>query len=213
MKNGSQQTLIIIKIMKKVLFTAFLAVSCSVFSQDYSIPAASPRQKIEQSFSISKVTVDYGRPGVKGRKIFGELVPYGKVWRAGANSSTKITFGQDVVFGGKELPAGTYGLFVIANEKDWKIILNKDSQSWGAYSYDEKLNVLEVTVPVQKLSEKKEFFDIYLEPVDDNSLTLVFKWDNVKTEVPVKASKPEVINQVIEKLKEAKKIQADAAKK
>ena len=199
--------------MKKIFLTAFLSISLFAFSQDYSLPAASPRQKVEQGFSISKITVDYGRPGVKGRKIFGELVPYGKVWRAGANSSTKITFGQDVIFGWKELPAGTYGLFVIANETEWKIIMNKDSQSWGSYSYDEKQNVLDATVPVKKLADKQEFFEITLDPIDDNTVNLVLKWDYVKAEVPVKASKSDAINKIVEKLKEVKKIQADAAKK
>ncbi|MEF9478963.1 DUF2911 domain-containing protein, partial [Chryseobacterium sp. 1B4] len=71
------------------------------FAQDYSVPAVSPRQKVEQQFSMSKITIDYGRPGVKGRKIFGELVPYGQVWRAGANSSTKITFDSRLVSEGK----------------------------------------------------------------------------------------------------------------
>ena len=79
--------------MKKLLLTTFLALSVAAYSQ-FTLPAASPRQKVEQQFSMSKITVDYGRPGVKGRKIFGDLVPFGKVWRVGANSSTKITFEQ-----------------------------------------------------------------------------------------------------------------------
>ena len=112
--------------VKKLLFAVCISASTLSFAQDYSVPAASPRQKVEQQFSMSKISVDYGRPGVKGRKIFGELVPYGQVWRAGANSSTKITFGQSVNFGGKTVPAGTYGLFIVPTEKDWKVILNKD---------------------------------------------------------------------------------------
>ena len=153
--------------MKKLLLTTFLALSVAAYSQ-FTLPAASPRQKVEQQFSMSKITVDYGRPGVKGRKIFGDLVPFGKVWRAGANSSTKITFEQSVNFGGKTVSAGTYGLFVIPTEKEWKVILNKDSQQWGAYTFDEKQNVVDVTIPVQKLAEKQEWFVIELNPVDDN---------------------------------------------
>ncbi|MBU4539281.1 MAG: DUF2911 domain-containing protein [Weeksellaceae bacterium] len=198
--------------MKKLLFTALLAISVSAYSQ-YTLPAASPRQKVEQQFSMSKITVDYGRPGVKGRKIFGELVPFGKVWRAGANSSTKLTFEQSVSFGGKTVPAGTYGLFVIPTEKEWKIILNKDAQQWGAYEYDEKLNVIDITVPVQKLSEKQEWFGIELNPVDDSSVDLVMKWDFTKVTVPLKTGKPETVSKIVEKLKEIKQIERDAAAK
>lgn len=197
--------------MKKLLLTTFLALSVSAYSQ-FTLPAASPRQKVEQQFSMSKITVDYGRPGVKGRKIFGDLVPFGKVWRAGANSSTKITFEQSVNFGGKTVSAGTYGLFVIPTEKEWKVILNKDSQQWGAYTFDEKQNVVDVTIPVQKLAEKQEWFVIELNPVDDNSVNLVMKWDFTKVELPLKTGKPETVSKIVEKLKEIKQIERDAAK-
>ncbi|HOB25249.1 MAG TPA: DUF2911 domain-containing protein [Kaistella sp.] len=196
--------------MKKLIFTAFLAISVTAYSQ-WTIPAASPRQKVEQQFSMSKITLDYGRPGVKGRKIFGELVPYGKVWRAGANSSTKITFEQSINFGGKVVPAGTYGLFIQPSQKEWKVILNKDSKQWGAYEYDEKLNVAEVIIPLQNLSEKQECFEITLNPVDDNAIDLVFKWDFVKAVVPLKTGKPETVTKIVDKLKEIMQIEKDAA--
>ena len=196
--------------MKKLIFTAFLAISVTAYSQ-WTIPAASPRQKVEQQFSMSKITLDYGRPAVKGRKIFGELVPYGKVWRAGANSSTKITFEQSINFGGKMVPAGTYGLFIQPSEKEWKVILNKDSKQLGAYEYDEKLNVAEVIIPLQNLSEKQEWFEITLNPVDDNAIDLVFKWDFVKAVVPLRTGKPETVTKIVDKLKEIKQIEKDAA--
>ena len=198
--------------MKKLLLTTFLALSVAAYSQ-FTLPAASPRQKVEQQFSMSKITVDYGRPGVKGRKIFGDLVPFGKVWRLGANSSTKITFEQSVNFGGKTVSAGTYGLFVIPTEKEWKVILNKDSQQWGAYTFDEKLNVVDVTVPIQKLAEKQEWFVIELNPVDENAVNLVMKWDFTKVELPLKIGKPETVSKIVEKLKEIKQIERDAAAK
>ena len=196
--------------MKKLIFTAFLAISVTAYSQ-WTIPAASPRQKVEQQFSMSKITLDYGRPGVKGRKIFGELVPYGKVWRAGANSSTKITFEQSINFGGKVVPAGTYGLFIQPSEKEWKVILNKDSKQWGAYAYDEKLKDAKEIIQLQNLSEKQEWFEITLNPVDDNAIDLVFKWDFVKAVVPLKTGKPETVTKIVDKLKEIKQIEKDAA--
>lgn len=197
--------------MKRLLITALFAISVSAYSQ-WTIPAASPRQTVEQQFSMSKITVDYGRPGVKGRKIFGYLVPYGKVWRAGANSSTKIEFKQSINFGGTVVPAGKYGLYILPTEKEWKIILNSDSQSWGT-DYDASKDLYAVTVPVQKLAEKQEFFEIALNPLDENSVDLVFKWDNVKTVVPLKTGKPETVYQIVEKLKEIKQIERDAAAK
>ncbi len=166
--------------MKKLLIAAFISSSLFAFAQ-HNLPAASPRQSVEQQFSTTKISVDYGRPGVKGRKIFGDLVPYNKVWRAGANSSTKITFAQPV--------------------------------KWGAYAYDEKLNVTEITVPVQKLAEKQEWFGIELNPVDDNSVDMVVKWEQTKVTVPVKAANPDAVAKVVEKLKEIRQIERDAAAK
>lgn len=198
--------------MKKLLIAAFISSTLFAYAQ-HTLPAASPRQTVEQQFSTSKISVDYGRPGVKGRKVFGELVPYNKVWRAGANGATKITFAQPVSFGGKTVPAGTYGLFVIPTDKEWKVILNKDAQQWGAYAYDEKLNVTDITVPVQKLSEKQEWFAVELNPLDENSLDMVIKWDLAKITVPIKVANPEVMTKVVEKLKEIRQIERDAAAK
>lgn len=198
--------------MKKLIITSFLAISVTAYSQ-WNLPVTSPRQSVEQQFSMAKISVDYGRPSVKGRKIFGELVPFGKVWRAGANGATKITFAQSINFGGKDIAAGTYGLFIIPQEKEWKIILNRDAQQWGAYSYDEKLNVIDVSIPVQKLSDKQETFEITLDPKDENSVDLVFKWDFTKATVPLKTGKPETVAKIIEKLNEIKQIEKEAAAK
>ena len=197
--------------MKKLLIAAAFSLSVSAFSQ-WSMPAASPRATVEQQFSMSKITVDYGRPGVKGRKIFGDLVPYGKVWRAGANSSTKIEFRQSVDFGGTVVPAGKYGLFILPSEKTWKIILNSDSQSWGT-DYDASKDLYSATVPVQKTAEKQEYFEISLQPVDDNAVDLVFRWDDVKATLPLKTGKPETVSKIVDKLKEIKQIERNAAQK
>lgn len=198
--------------MKKIILSAFLAVSVSAYSQ-WSTPVASPKQVIEQQFSMSKISVDYGRPAVKGRKIFGELVPYNKVWRAGANEATKITFGQNVNFGGKMVMAGNYSLFVVPQEKEWKVILNSNANQWGAYTYDEKLNIAEVTVPFQKLNDKQESFEITFQPLDDHSTNLVMKWDMTQAKVLIKEAKPETVLKIIEKLNEIKQIEKEAAAK
>ena len=198
--------------MKKLFATALLSCSLLGFSQ-FNVPIASPKQKVEQQFSMTKISVEYGRPGVKGRKVFGELVPFGKVWRAGANSATKVTFEQNVEFGGKEVKAGSYALFVIPMEKEWKVMLNKDANQWGAYSYDEKLNVAEFTVPVQKMADKQEWFEIAVNPVDIHSAEMLIKWDMTKVAIPIKEWKPEMVAKIIDKLNEIKQIEKDAAPK
>ena len=198
--------------MKKLFATALLSCSLLGFSQ-FNVPIASPKQKVEQQFSMTKISVDYGRPGVKGRKVFGELVPFGKVWRAGANSATKVTFEQNVEVGGKEVKAGSYALFVIPMEKEWKVMLNKDANQWGAYAYDEKLNVAEFTVPVQKLADKQEWFEIAVNPVDIHSAEMLIKWDMTKVAIPIKEWKPEMVAKIIDKLNEIKQIEKDATPK
>lgn len=198
--------------MKKLLLTAFLAVSVTAYSQ-WATPTASPKQKVEQQFSLSKITVEYNRPGVKNRKIFGELVPFNKIWRAGANAATKITFEQNIDFGGKMVAAGTYALFVMPMEKEWKVILNKNAYQWGSTAYDEKMNIAEVVVPVQKLGEKQEWFEISFQPINDHETHMAIKWDMSMVKVPVKEAKPEAVLKIIEKLNEIKQIERDAAKK
>ena len=198
--------------MKKLFATALLSCSLLGFSQ-FNVPIASPKQKVEQQFSMTKISVEYGRPGVKGRKVFGELVPFGKVWRAGANSATKVTFEQNVEFGGKEVKAGSYALFVIPMEKEWKVMLNKDANQWGAYTYDEKLNVAEFTVPVQKMADKQEWFEIAVNPVDIHSAEMLIKWDMTKVAIPIKEWKPEMVAKIIEKLNDIKQIEKDASPK
>src|SRR2546423_701340 len=94
-------------------------------AQQLKTPAASPGQTIKQDFGISSIELSYSRPGIKGRKIFGDLVPYGQVWRTGANAATHIKFGDDVTIGGQPLKAGEYAIYTIPNEKEWDIIINK----------------------------------------------------------------------------------------
>ena len=200
--------------MKKLIFTLFVATICSsAFAQNYSVPAVSPRQKVEHQFSISNVSVDYSRPAVNGRKVFGDLVPFGDVWRAGANSSTKITFGQNVKFGSESIAAGTYSMFIVPQAKEWRIILNKDIQRWGAYSYNETLNVLDITVPTEKLKSKIEYLEMVFMPTTDGKLNLAIAWDFTKVIIPIAEENPEVIAKMINKLKEVKQIEREANKK
>ena len=199
--------------MKKLIFSLALAVSVHAFSQQYNIPAVSPRQTVEQQFSVTKISIEYGRPAVKGRKVFGELVPFGQVWRAGANEATKITFGQEVLFGGQKVKKGTYALYIVPQEKEWKIILNRGVNNWGAYTYDAKEDVATTTVPVKMMNEKMERFTINFEDITDEKLNLVFEWDKTRADVPVEILNVEETLQIIDNLKAIKKIESDIKKK
>lgn len=198
--------------MKKLLSILTLVIFISAFSQDYSIPPLSPRQKIEQQFSISKITVDYGRPAVKDRKIFGELVPYNQIWRLGANQATVIKFGQDVDFGGKSVKAGIYAMYVSPSEKSWKVILNRGVNNWGAYNYDPKDDVTSFLVPIEP-NEKTERFTISFDELEDEKVEMTMKWDLVKVRVYISAQNTEEVRRIIEKLKDIKKIEGDINKK
>ena len=117
-------------------------------------------------------------------KIFGKLVPYGKVWRTGANEATEIKFYQDVDFGGKKVKAGSYSLFTIPGEKEWVVILNTDLDYWGAYKYNEKNDVVRVPASVISLTEPLENFSIQFEGKGDKQGVMRLAWDTTAAEVP-----------------------------
>jgi hypothetical protein len=167
-------------ITMKKLFMLSLAAFV-VFSSCGDNKPVSPHESV----IAPNVSVRYGRPYKKGRDIFGALVPYGKVYRCGADSATTITFDKDVSFGGKPVKAGTYTLFAIPNEQNWTIILNAQLGQWGAFDYDKykDKDLLHVDVPVKKLDNLVEQFTISLPPS-----ALVIEWDNVQVSVPVSFS-------------------------
>lgn len=164
-------------IMKQILLFLFVlaTTSSTAFCQN---PPKSPRVTAEGK----DVKVSYGQPSKKGRVIFGELEPYGKVWRTGANKGTEITFAKDATFGGKPVKAGSYTLFTIPGEKEWTVILNSELDQPGAFKYEEtkSKNVLETKVPVAATSAPVEKLTITLPPGK-----FVLEWDKTKVEVPL----------------------------
>lgn len=161
--------------MNKLIWLSLVALT--VFSSCGDKKPLSPHES-----SVGQgISVRYGRPYKKGRPIFGSLIPYGKVYRCGADSATTITFDKDVVFGGKPVKAGTYTLFVIPNEQSWTIILNGQLGQWGAFDYDKykDKDVLQVDVPVKKLNQVVEQLTISLPPS-----SMVIDWDDVEVSVP-----------------------------
>lgn len=133
------------------------------------------------------VRVTYSRPAKKEREVFGtKMVPYGEVWRVGANESAEIKFYQDVTIQGKKVKAGTYSLFAIPTATEWTIILNKDLDFWGAYSYNKDNDVLRVSVPTKKTDEVIENFSIQcVKGNNDKETTMKMAWDTTLVEVPI----------------------------
>ena len=166
--------------MKSIILCSMVAlISFSSCGQDKK--PLSPHE----TATGQQISVRYGRPYKKGRVIFGALVPYGKVYRCGADSATTVTFEKDVNFAGKPVKAGTYTLFVIPNEQSWTIILNSQLGQWGAYDYDKykDKDLLHADVPVKKPVNAVEQLTISLPPS-----AMVIEWDNVLVSIPVSFS-------------------------
>jgi hypothetical protein len=138
----------------------------------------SPAASVSQTLGISTVKVDYYRPAVKGRAIWGELVPFGKVWRAGANEATVITFSDPVKIGGKDLPAGSYGFFVLPGKETWTLILNKKAKQWGSYEYKAEEDVLRFEVKPQAAAHQ-EYLQYDLQVASPERLHVALRWEKV----------------------------------
>jgi len=148
-------------------------------------PAPSPACTLKQRVGLTDIEVVYSRPGVKNREIFGSLVPYGQVWRTGANAATKITFSTAVKLNGHEVPAGTYGLFTIPEQNEWTIIINKGAAQWGAYQYKESDDVVRFKVPSAQISEQIETFMIDFDHVSDESALMYLLWDQTAVQIKI----------------------------
>ncbi|MGC4081639.1 MAG: DUF2911 domain-containing protein [Vicinamibacterales bacterium] len=150
-----------------------------------AFPQASPPATLKQQVGITDIEITYNRPGMKGRKIFGGLVPYGEIWRTGANTATKLTLSTPAKIGGADIPAGTYELFTIPGEKKSTVIVHKNMSQWGSYAYDQKNDVARVTAQATKLPASVETFSIGVNDVRDTSATLNLMWENTRVSVPL----------------------------
>jgi uncharacterized protein (DUF2141 family) len=169
--------------MKKViLLGAIIASTFSTMAQ--KLPAPSPSATIEQTVGLTDIKVTYSRPSAKGRKIFGELVEFDKVWRLGANACTKITTSTDVTFGKTTLKPGTYALFATPSESGkWTVVINSDIEQWGAGNYDPEKNLVSIEVDAKK-SEFTETLTINFSNLTSNSGMISISWENLKVDVP-----------------------------
>jgi hypothetical protein len=172
---------------KKLILTLTLSACllCYSYSQNLVTPQASPTAEIKQNFGLSQIELSYSRPGVKGRKIFGDLVPFGKIWRTGANAATTITFGDDVMIGDKKVPAGKYGLLTIPGQNEWTVIFTKQLDVTSPADYKEDQDVARVSVKPYQLPYSVETFTIDFGNISGTSCKLELMWDSVYVPVPI----------------------------
>lgn len=185
------------KRLSLILLSALL--TSGVYAQDLKLPALSPTSKLTQEFSTSNIEVSYSRPSMRGRKIFGELVAFGNVWRTGANSATKVKFGEDVTVGGQAVKAGEYALYTIPGAAEWEIILNKGVGNWGNAGYDKADDVARFKIAPKALDKNVQTFTINIGNITYSTCNLELMWEKTKITIPVKANNEERLNASIDK--------------
>lgn len=193
--------------MKRFFFSGLLiaGITLSANAQDFQMPKPSPTTSVNQEFSTSSIQLDYSRPSMKGRTIFGNVVPFGNLWRTGANKATQITFGEDVTINGTEIKKGEYSLYTIPEKEEWTIILNSGVGNWGATGFDEKDDVVRFKVPVNHSKEAQETFAITVENITMTSCDIVLAWSDTYVSFEVKADNNERILAYLEKELKGKK--------
>ncbi|WP_026998771.1 DUF2911 domain-containing protein [Eisenibacter elegans] len=177
--------------MKKSLSSLFLLIALLISTNALQAQKVIEPKAKQSPFNITTLRVNdtylkitYGQPYKRNREIFGSLVPYGKIWRTGANEATEITTNKDIVLGGKRIKAGTYTLFSIPEKDKWTIIINSDLGQWGAYQYDESKNVAIFDVPTERIDDTYEALTIVIEEAQGGARILV-TWDQTLVRIPV----------------------------
>mgnify|MGYP003327591880 FL=1 len=184
--------------MKKLVFLA-LSVSLFFTSQaQVKTPAPSPLQTIKQDFGLGTLEVSYSRPAVKGRKIFGDLVPFGNVWRTGANSATTLTFSDEVSIGGVKIAPGKYGLLSIPNKDNWTIIISKQTDVTSPAAYKQEMDIVRINAATADLKYKIENFAIVIDNIKSNQCEIGLYWDKTKVSFTVETDIDTRIMQQIE---------------
>ncbi len=173
--------------MKKIIL--LVLANASIFfagAQTLKTPAPSTTQTIKQEFGLGSIELSYARPNMKGRAIFGDLVPYGAIWRTGANSATTLTFSDDVIIGGTSVPAGKYGLLTMPGAGEWTVIITKQLDVTSPSAYKKEMDVVRTVVPVQNLPFPIETFTIMFNNVRTNEIDVVLIWDQTTVALPIK---------------------------
>jgi hypothetical protein len=181
--------------MKKLLAAAFLllfALSASAQSP-IRMPDTSPAASAGQTIGVTDVNVTYHRPAVNKRRIWGGLVPYGTIWRTGANENTTISFSTPVKIEGQPLPAGTYGLFAIPGASQWTMVFSKFTGDWGGYNYDPAEDALRVTVTPQPVAESQERLAYTFDDVTNNSAVASLRWEKLRVPMKIEVDLPSTV--------------------
>lgn len=189
------------KLMKtiSIAFSMFCLAILTANAQ-VEMPGASPLATLSQKVGLTDVTIVYSRPSAKGRQIYGNLVPYGKLWRTGANMATKVTFSDDVKIAGKEVKAGSYALFTIPGEKEWTVILSKNANQSGTGGYKEEEDALRVSIPAINIDPIKiETFLINIEDIKTTTAIIEIIWESTVVQVPLEVSVDERVMASIQK--------------
>lgn len=192
--------------MKRTIFTsAFLTLcflSTTVFAQlpvSLTLPQASPKETRSITIGFTTISFEYNSVGIKGREIWGGLVPYGKVWRTGANKNTLFTVTDDVLINGQKLQAGSYGMHTIPGEDEWVIIFSNFSEAWGSYFYDESEDALRINVTPEAMDSKYEWMKFSFSDYTDTSVDISLKWAHLKVpfkvEIPMETTFTHIENQ------------------
>jgi hypothetical protein len=184
------------KYLKFVVLASLFALSFSLEAQ-IKTPAPSPTGEIEQMVGLTEVEIEYSRPGMKGREIFGSLVPYDKMWRTGANASTKITVSDKITMGGLEVPEGTYSIMTIPGKEEWTIILSKKLEMWGTGDYDETMDLGRIVVKSNMLNDAVETFTIDFSHLTSTGAHLNMSWENTRVSIPIETNAMEEVEKQI----------------
>jgi hypothetical protein len=187
--------------MKKILVYLFVVTVTYVTNAQIETPQPSTFQKITQKVGLTNVTLEYSRPGVKGRTVFGDLVPFGKIWRTGANSRTKITFDSDVTLDGKTLNKGTYAIFTKPSASSWEIYFYTEFKGNGApQSWDDAKVAAQVKLTTEAMPMKIETFTMTFDDVTDNSATLGILWENTSVSLKFETPTDALVTKAIDKV-------------
>jgi hypothetical protein len=168
------------------VLSALVFLAAAPASAQMKLPAASPAAKVSQEVGVTEISIEYSSPGVKGRQVWGGLVPYDKVWRTGANAATKITFSKDVTFGGKAVPAGTYSIVSMPSQKGWKVMLNKELGLFSTPAqYDAAKDVASVDATTTEIPARERLAFLFSNTTE-NSTSLDMEWEKLRVSVPIK---------------------------
>ncbi len=171
--------------MRFFLLTSLLLSAGAVYAQDAVKPRPSPLSVVSSRYKDTYIKLTYSQPHKNGRKVFGGLVPFGQVWRTGANEATELTVTRDIKINGQDLKAGSYSLFTIPGKESWTVILNAELGLWGSYNYNSRLDILRFDVPTLTVTEfVYEAFTILIDPRNSKA-DLILAWDRTKVSIPL----------------------------